>query len=135
MNLSQIFGCRNWETEHYNSVLERTVSFLGIHKWEPDIYIHLKCRKNLFLFCLYKVTVQNKCLQDTVGLNDAIYIYIRSSNYKKKIRIKRESSSTHFYFYLQGIYSTVLYVSSKKDCLLAIIDRVLRVCTVFKIPL
>jgi hypothetical protein len=28
-----------WETEHYNSVLEISVSFLGIHKWEPDIYI------------------------------------------------------------------------------------------------
>jgi hypothetical protein len=26
-------------TEDYNSVLEITVSFLGIHKWEPDIYI------------------------------------------------------------------------------------------------
>ncbi len=25
--------------EHYNSVLETTVSFLGIHKWEPDICI------------------------------------------------------------------------------------------------
>jgi hypothetical protein len=25
---------RNWETEHYNSFLEITVSFLGIHKWE-----------------------------------------------------------------------------------------------------
>jgi hypothetical protein len=24
---------------HYNSVLEITVSFLGIHKWEPDINI------------------------------------------------------------------------------------------------
>jgi hypothetical protein len=23
----------------YNYVLEITVSFLGIHKWEPDIYI------------------------------------------------------------------------------------------------
>ncbi len=33
------YGCRNWETEHYNSVLEITISFLGIHKWEPDIYI------------------------------------------------------------------------------------------------
>jgi hypothetical protein len=39
INLSQIYECRNWETEHYNSVLEITVSFLGIHKWEPDIYI------------------------------------------------------------------------------------------------
>jgi hypothetical protein len=28
-----------WETEHYNSVLEITVSFLGKHKWKPDIYI------------------------------------------------------------------------------------------------
>jgi hypothetical protein len=25
--------------EHYNSVLGITVSFLGIHKWEPDIYL------------------------------------------------------------------------------------------------
>ena len=38
INLSQIYECRNWDTEHYNSVLEITVSFLGIHKWEPDIY-------------------------------------------------------------------------------------------------
>ncbi len=36
-------------TEHYNSVLEITVSLLEINKWEPDIYIgfspalHLKC--------------------------------------------------------------------------------------------
>jgi hypothetical protein len=29
----------NWETEHYNSVLEITVSFLGLHKWKPDMYI------------------------------------------------------------------------------------------------
>ncbi len=34
-NLSQIYECRNWKTEHYNSVLEITVSFLGIQKWEP----------------------------------------------------------------------------------------------------
>ncbi len=39
INLSQIYECRNCETEHYNSVLEMTASFLGIHKWEPDIYI------------------------------------------------------------------------------------------------
>jgi hypothetical protein len=38
-DLSQIYECRNWETEHYNSVLAITVSFLGIHKWEADIYI------------------------------------------------------------------------------------------------
>ncbi len=40
---------KNWEAEHCNSVLEITVSFLGIHKWEPDIYfefstaLHLQC--------------------------------------------------------------------------------------------
>jgi hypothetical protein len=39
INLSQIYECMNWETEQYNSVLEITVSFLGIRKWEPDIYI------------------------------------------------------------------------------------------------
>ncbi len=38
-NLSQIYECKSWETEHYYSVLEITVSFLGIHKWEQDIYI------------------------------------------------------------------------------------------------
>ncbi len=49
INLSQINECRNWETKQYNSVLGITFSFLGIHKWEPDIYIgfsparHLQC--------------------------------------------------------------------------------------------
>ncbi len=44
-----MYECRNWETERCNSVLEITVSFLEIHKWEPDIYIrfslalHLQC--------------------------------------------------------------------------------------------
>jgi hypothetical protein len=51
INLSQIYECRNWETEHYNSILKIIVSFLGIHKWEPDIYIgfspalHLQCEQ------------------------------------------------------------------------------------------
>ncbi len=41
--------CRSWDTEHFNSVLVITVTFLGIDKWEPDIYIgfspdlHLQC--------------------------------------------------------------------------------------------
>jgi hypothetical protein len=39
INVSQINDCRNWETEHYNYVLEITVSFLGIHKREPAICI------------------------------------------------------------------------------------------------
>ncbi len=49
INLSQIYQCRKCETENYNSVSEMTVSFLGIHKWEPDIYkgfspaLHLQC--------------------------------------------------------------------------------------------
>jgi hypothetical protein len=44
--IPEIYECRNWETEHYNSVLETTVSFLGIHKWKPDIKIG-------FLLALY----------------------------------------------------------------------------------
>ncbi len=58
--LSQIYERRNWETEHYNSVLEITVSFLGIHKWEPDIYIgfppalHLQCI-SVFLLSIRQV--------------------------------------------------------------------------------
>jgi hypothetical protein len=47
INLSQIYECRNRETEHYNSVFEITVSFLGMHKWEPDIYIGFSPALNL----------------------------------------------------------------------------------------
>ncbi len=58
INFSQIYEYRNWETAHYNCVLEITVSFLGIHKWEPDIYIgsslalHLQCATLSFLVLL-----------------------------------------------------------------------------------
>jgi hypothetical protein len=44
---------RNWETEHYNSVLEITGSFLGTHKWETDSFIgfslalHLQCMQEI----------------------------------------------------------------------------------------
>jgi hypothetical protein len=34
-----MYECGILETEQYNSVLEITVSFMGIHKWEPDIFI------------------------------------------------------------------------------------------------
>ena len=50
-------GTWNWGIEHYNSVLEITVSFLGIHKWEPEFYIgfspalHLQCMYTTYL-CL-----------------------------------------------------------------------------------
>jgi hypothetical protein len=50
INLSQIYEYRNWDAEHYNYVLEITVSFLGIYKWEPGIHVgfspalHLQCR-------------------------------------------------------------------------------------------
>ncbi len=37
--LSQIYECMNWETEHYKSVLEITVSFLGIHRWEQTLIV------------------------------------------------------------------------------------------------
>ncbi len=40
INLSQIYECRILETEHYNSVLEITVSFMVIHKWEPCRHLY-----------------------------------------------------------------------------------------------
>jgi hypothetical protein len=53
--ISQIYECRNWETEPYNSVLEITVSFLEIHQWEPDIYIGFSptfiCNGRYLVFC------------------------------------------------------------------------------------
>ncbi len=59
VNLSQIYECRNWETEHYNSVLERKVSFLVIHQWKLDIYVgfspalHLQCAaKEKMVICV-----------------------------------------------------------------------------------
>ncbi len=39
INLSKIYESRNWKTEHYIFVLEITVLFLGIQKWEPDIIL------------------------------------------------------------------------------------------------
>jgi hypothetical protein len=57
INLSEIYECRNWETEHYNHVLEIKVSFLGIHEREPDICIgfspalHLQCRSRCLQNC------------------------------------------------------------------------------------
>ncbi len=40
INLWRIYECRNWETGHYNSVLELTLSFLGIHQWEPCRHLY-----------------------------------------------------------------------------------------------
>ncbi len=51
LNLSEIYECRNWQTEHYYSVLETTVSFLGIQKWEPYIYIGLSPALHLQCIC------------------------------------------------------------------------------------
>jgi hypothetical protein len=51
-SLTDIWVYRNWETEHYNSILEKTVLFLGIHKWKLGIYIgfspalHLQCNSS-----------------------------------------------------------------------------------------
>ncbi len=51
-SFTDIIECRNWETEHYNSVLEKTRlhSFIsGKTKWELDVYtgfsraLHLHC--------------------------------------------------------------------------------------------
>ncbi len=71
-----VYECSNWETEHYNSVLEitdGTVSFLGTHKWEPGTYIgfssafHLQCR-----VCLHKYVWNEELLVSHVPvLHDA----------------------------------------------------------------
>jgi hypothetical protein len=59
-----MYECRDWETEHYNSVSEITVSFLGIHKWETYIYIgfspalHLQCTH---ILCKDWVVSSDKC--------------------------------------------------------------------------
>ncbi len=58
-NFSQIYECRNWETEHYNSVLEITASLLGIHKWEPDINIGFSTA--LPLQCVHCVGILRYC--------------------------------------------------------------------------
>jgi hypothetical protein len=63
INLSQINEYRIWETEHYNSVLEITVSFLGGHKWESDICIglslalHLQCSMYIEIVCYHMYNV------------------------------------------------------------------------------
>jgi hypothetical protein len=53
INLSQIYECRNWETGHYNSVMEITVSFLGIHLYwiltGPSFAVYM-----LILFVIFK---------------------------------------------------------------------------------
>ncbi len=55
-SLTDIWVYRNWETEHYNFVMEITVLFPGIHKWEPDIWfspaLHLQCRVYKFVYWL-----------------------------------------------------------------------------------
>ncbi len=77
LNLSQIYECRNWETEYYNSVLEITVSFLGIHNGnQPALhfsvaevqewfFLHLvllclcNVSNNLTAKCTYHICVAN----------------------------------------------------------------------------
>ncbi len=60
INFSQTYEFRSWETELYNSVLEITVSFLGIHKWEPDIYIYWILTGPSFAVCEERLFTLNK---------------------------------------------------------------------------
>jgi hypothetical protein len=48
---------KNWETEHYHSVFEIRVSFLGMHEWQPDIYIGFS--PALRLQCVYRLIEKN----------------------------------------------------------------------------
>ena len=69
------YECRNWETEHYNSVLEITVSFPGIHKWEPYIYIEdhrpfiLQCNKEMKGGCVWHAHIQGQSVLVFVKLS------------------------------------------------------------------
>ncbi len=53
---SQIHECGNWDTEHYNSVLEitRSLNFISgntYYKAEPNIYIKFSCTGPSFAVC------------------------------------------------------------------------------------
>ena len=94
-----MYECSNWETEHYCIILfwklEVTVSFLGTHKWEPDIYIgfssalHLQCSWPM-LFS--HINLAGKCLGYTQlylthhmvnNINiDLNHIYLASTEYE-----------------------------------------------------
>ncbi len=85
-NLSQIYECRNWETEHINSVLEITVSILRIHKWEPDIHIgfsaalHLQCS----VLACYGSTPSNSDISQKSSMGDIWHsILARQKIYKE----------------------------------------------------
>jgi len=58
-SLSQVYECRNLETEHYNSVLGTTVSFLGIHKWEPNISLYWILTGPSFAVCTVNLALIN----------------------------------------------------------------------------
>ncbi len=64
INLAQIYKCMNWEAEHYNSVLEITVSFLGCINGNQTLMldslrpflcseiISYKCFSRIWCWCL-----------------------------------------------------------------------------------
>ncbi len=97
-----MYDCRNWETEHYNSVLEITVSFLGIHKWKPEIYIGFS--PALHLQCVYMAGLREKDLDST---QKQLLIYLsRCIPYTSHIRtvigtvIRKCLSPKNLFYYL-----------------------------------
>ncbi len=69
-------------TVHYNFILEkrgRAVSFLGIHKSEPDIYIIFICSSNLnlnitFLFLRLVILLFELYVQQISEINALAYL-------------------------------------------------------------
>ncbi len=79
INLSYINECRNWETNHYNSVLEITVLFLGIHKWETTFILDT-----------------HRSFMCSVGLNLCTSINRRYNGRQKDAHAQTTQFSLHF---------------------------------------
>ncbi len=94
INLSQTYECRNWEKEHYNSVWEITVSFLRIHKWEPDICIGFS--PTLHLQCGLQHYTQAYCI--------ALCLLIQIPGI---LSVKRKIITVNFYFFFSTILACI----------------------------
>jgi hypothetical protein len=92
----------NWETEHLNSVLEITVSCLGRHKWEPDIFIefspafHLQCklmiRAGILAFALCGCKIKKHSSLTFIYFHCTVHWSknkIKFSSYIKKFRVEQ----------------------------------------------
>jgi hypothetical protein len=104
--------CRNWEAENYNSLLEitrlHTVSFLGIHKWEPDIYtgfspaLHLHC--TLLLYPVHTVPVRQP---EGPGIPAVVLLL------EELVRAQREEVWPHPHYNRIQCFVFIIYILEK----------------------